>query len=277
MSDTALTPAEQALVPFHDNEISSARLPDGAIIASLPSLCNILKIAVNGQARRIRRDQALSKYLLRVLMETPGGPQITDALVAWAIPLWLMGLQPNMIAPEKRSIATALKEEAVDVLYRYFAALDAEEVVQEAPTPAQKAPRSALEMHIEAWQAALEMQTEAWQETEREWDARETRYEGRIAALEQQQAQMQARLAALEQHDGGARGEEPPPQAGRILSQAHIGQVYALAQHHRRQTGEPISDMLRDLAETFGVPDMSDIPDEGWDYVLRWFWSRAQR
>jgi hypothetical protein len=101
MSDTALTPVEQALVPFHDNEISSALLPDGAIIASLPSLCNILKIAVNGQARRIRRDQALSKYLLRVLIETPGGPQITDALVAWTIPLWLMGLQPNMIAPEK--------------------------------------------------------------------------------------------------------------------------------------------------------------------------------
>lgn len=266
MSDTALTPVEQALVPFHDNEISSALLPDGAIIASLPSLCNILKIAVNGQARRIRRDQALSKYLLRVLMETPGGPQITDALVAWVIPLWLMGLQPNMIAPEKRSIATALKEEAVDVLYRYFAGLDAEEAAQAAPTPAQKAPRSALEMHIEAWQ-----------ETEREWDARETRYEDRIAALEQQQAQMQARLASLEQRDGGARGEEPPPQAGHILSQAHIGQVYALAQHHRRQSGEPISEMLRDLAETFGVPDMSDIPDEGWDYVLRWFWSRAQR
>ena len=266
MSDTALTPVEQALVPFHDNEISSALLPDGAIIASLPSLCNILKIAVNGQARRIRRDQALSKYLLRVLMETPGGPQITDALVAWVIPLWLMGLQPNMIAPEKRSVATALKEEAVDVLYRYFFKLDAKEAAQAAATPAQQLPRSALEMHIEAWQA-----------TEREWDARETRYESRIAALEQQQAQMKAQLAALEQRDGGARGEEPPPQAGRILSQAHIGQVYALAQHHRRQSGEPISEMLRDLAETFGVPDMSDIPDEGWDYVLRWFWSRAQR
>lgn len=266
MSDTALIPVEQALVPFHDNEISSARLPDEIIIASLPSLCNILKIAANGQARRIRRDSALSKYLLRVLMETPGGLQITDALVAWAIPLWLMGLQPNMIAPEKRSIAMALKEEAVDVLYRYFFKTEAGPAAQPTPPPAQKAPRSALEMHIEAWQ-----------ETEREWDAKEARYEARVVTLERQQAQMQARLASLEQRDGGARGEEPPPQAGRILSQAHIGQVYALAHQHRRQSGEPISDMPRDLAETFGVPDMSDIPDEGWDYVLRWFWSRAQR
>ena len=134
-------------------------------------------------------------------------------------------------------------------------------------------PRSALEMHIEAWQAALEMQTEAWQETEREWDARETRYESRIATLEREQAQIIARLAALEQGVGSARGEEPPPQAGRILSQAHIGQVYVLARHQRDQTGEPISDMLRDLAETFDVPDMSDIPDEGWDHILRWFFS----
>lgn len=31
------------------------------------------------------------------------------------------------------------------------------------------------------------------------------------------------------------------------------------------------------MAETFDAPDMSDIPDEGWDYILRWFWSRAQR
>jgi hypothetical protein len=167
---------------------------------------------------------------------------------------------------KSRSIATALKEEAVDILYRYFAALDSEDVVQAAPTPSQQSPRSALEIHLEAWQ-----------ETEREWDAREAQYETRLAVVEQQLARVMAQVASLEQRDGGARGEEPPPQAGRILSQAHIGQVYALAQHHRRQTGEPISEMLRDLAETFGVPDMSDIPDEGWDYILRWFWSRAQR
>ena len=265
MSDATLTPVEQALIPFHDDQISSALLPDEVIIASLPSLCNILKIAVNGQARRIHRDPALSKYLLRVLMDTPGGPQITDALVAWAIPLWLMGLQPNMIAHEKRSMAIALKEEAVDVLYRYFFKIDASETAQPAPAPTQKPPRSALEMHMEAWK-----------ETEQEWHAKETRYEARLASIEQQLARVIARLAALEQRDGAARGEEPPPQARRILSQAHIGQVYVLARHQRDQSGEPISDMLRDLAETFDVPDMSDIPDEGWDHILRWFRGRAQ-
>lgn len=266
MSDTTLTPVEQALVPFHDNEISSALLSDEVIIASLPSLCNILKIAANGQARRIRRDPSLSKYLLRVLMDTPGGPQITDALVAWAIPLWLMGLQPNMIAPEKRSMAIALKEEAVDVLYRYFFKTEASPAAQPAPSPTQKPPRSALEMHLEAWQ-----------ETEREWDAKETRYEVRLASVEQQLARVMAQVAALQQGVGVARGEEPPQQAGRILSQAHIGQVYLLARHQRDQTGEPISDMLRDMAETFDVPDMSDISDEGWDHILRWFRGRGQQ
>lgn len=266
MKTQPLVAAEQAHVPFHGSEIMAVRLPDGLIAAVLATLCDMLKIATNAQARRIRRDEALSEHLLQVIIETPGGPQLVDVLTAWAIPTWLTGLNLNMIALEKRPMILALKREAADVLYRYFFKLDASETVQPAPAQAQQLPRSALEMHIEAWQ-----------ETEREWDAREERYETRLAVVEQQLARVMAQVASLEQRDGGARGEEPPPQAGRILSQTHIGQVYALAQHHRRQSGEPISDMLRDLAETFGVPDMSDIPDEGWDYVLRWFWSRAQR
>jgi hypothetical protein len=31
------------------------------------------------------------------------------------------------------------------------------------------------------------------------------------------------------------------------------------------------------LMGVFDVPDMSDIPDEGWDHILRWFRGRTQR
>ena len=261
-----ISPLTPSIVPCHQRPVVAVRLPDRRIAATHQSLCEAVNLDRTGQLQHIRRNRMLRKQLLLVPILTEGGYQQMDVLISWAIPIWLGGVHLTRLAPEKQELIIAFQEQIVETIERYFAALDAEEKAQPAPAQAQKAPHSALEMHIEAWQ-----------ETEREWEARETRYEGRIAALEQQQAQIQARLAALEQRDGGARGEEPPSQAGRILSQAHIGQVYALAQHHRRQSGEPISEMLRDLAETFGVPDMSDIPDEGWDYILRWFWSRAQR
>ncbi len=159
MKTQPLVAAEQARIPFHGSEILAVRLPDGLIAAVLATLCEMLKIATNAQARRIRRDEALSEHLLQVIIETPGGPQLVDVLTAWAIPTWLTGLNLNMIAPEKRPMILALKREAADVLYRYFFKIDASAAAQPASTPTKQLPRSALEMHIEAWQ-----------ETEREWD-----------------------------------------------------------------------------------------------------------
>ena len=265
MSDQ-MAPLSPSIVPCCQYPIMAAQLLDDRIIATLQSFCDALQLDYLGQVQRIRRQPILAEQFLVVPLITETGWQLAEVLTTVAIPLWLAGIQLTRLAPEKRALTLAFQREAVDTLYRYFYKRDAKQASQSTTTHSEP-PRSALEMHIEAWQ-----------ETEREWDAKEARYEARIATLERQQAQMAARLASLEQQrDGGARGEEPPSQSGPILSQAHIGQVYALAHHQRRQTGEQIRDMLQDLADTFDVPDMSDIPDEGWDHVLRWFWSRTQR
>jgi hypothetical protein len=188
----AIIPLRQKIIVLFGYPVMVVWLPDGRIAASLPALCNMLKIASNGQARRIRRDDHLSEQLLQVIVETLGGPQPTEVLTIWAIPHWLKGLRLTMISLEKRSMIFTLRREAHVIFSRPFFKLDASE---SAP----------------------------------------------------------------------------------ILTPEHIGQVYVLARHQRDQTREPISDMLRDLAETFDVPDMSDIPDEGWDHILRWFWGKEQR
>lgn len=286
MSDTTLIPAEQALVPFHNNEISSARLRDGAIIASLPSLCSILKIAVNGQARRIRRDAALSKYLLRVLMETPGGPQITDALVAWAIPLWLTGLQPNMVAPEKRPLILALKEEAADILYRHFFKIDDDQKTPPQTSQTTEPPRSPRKMAHKAFERLHQAADTLQQAADALHGAANELNEIYMVSQEQDEALgdhivvLEADVAALKQGQGSkaeAAPRQPLPQDGPILTAEHRNQVYALARHLRDQTGVPIAALLAELAETFGVEDMSDIPDAGWEQVKAWFWLRTQR
>lgn len=255
--------------------VAAVQLPDRHIVATIQSLCEPFQLNRWAQIRRIRDNKFLSRYLFLVPIVTKGGWQQMETLASWAIPTWLGGLQLNKLAPDKQEIVLAFQAEIVDALHQHFSALHQHFSKKVAGPTAQQG--AAPEKMQPLYRSALEMHIEAWQETAQELDAREERYETRLAVVEQQLARVMAQVAALEQRDGGARGEEPPQQAGRILSQGHIGQVYVLARHQRDQTGEPISDLLRDLAETFDVPDMSDIPDEGWDHILRWFRGRTQR
>ena len=123
MGDTfqqVLIPLEQAIIWFHGYELVAVRLPDNRVAAVLNSLCAMLGIRTHGQARRIRRQKDLAEHLALALVETPGGPQRMDVLVAEALPFWVLGVQIEQLAPEKRPLILALKEEAVEVLYRHF-------------------------------------------------------------------------------------------------------------------------------------------------------------
>ncbi len=307
MKDQPLVVVEQALIPFHDSEILAVRLSSGLIAAVLASLCGMLAIATNAQARRIRRDEALSEHLLQVIIETPGGPQLVDVLTAWAIPTWLTGLNLNMLAPEKRPMILALKREAADVLYRHFFKIDADEKAAPSPNPSAEAPRSQRKMAHKAFerlrQAAdtLQQAGNALQQAGEAVHGAADALQGAAGALqeatdeldelymvaqEEKEAMgdhivaLEVKQKALEEHKAGSAAQarkQPPPQDGPILTAEHRNQVYALARHLRDLTGEPISSMFAELAEMFGVADMSDIPDAGWEEVADWFWERRQR
>ncbi len=152
MKRKALIPVEQDLVPFHDDEILGVRLFDGHVGASIRSLCKMLKLSLRGQIQRILRDAVLSKYLVLVVVETPGGPQAVEVLIAQAIPMWLTGLQPSMVAPEKRPMILALKEEALEVLFRHFFKIDPEPSSAPQPETPKAAPDSPAQMIADAVQ-----------------------------------------------------------------------------------------------------------------------------
>lgn len=187
----AIIPLRQKIIVLFGCPIIVVWLSDGRIAASLTALCDMLKIAANGQARRIRRDEALSEQLLVVIVETSGGPQPTEVLTTWAIPHWLKGLKLNMIAPEKRPMILTLRREANVIFSRPFFEFDASETPQTTPTLAQQLPHSALEKYIEAWQA-----------TKQEQEAKGAKLDTRLAALEQVQAELHARLVFLEYDNG---------------------------------------------------------------------------
>ena len=294
MEGQPLIPAEQALVPFYGGQILSARLPDDFIAASLDSFCNMLKINTQAQLRRILRDEVLARHLLLVIIQISDGPQVTQMLSARAIPMWLTGLQPNMVAPEKRPLIRALKEEAVEVLYRHFFKINTEP----APPPQPERPgttpygsaRQMMHAAIDALYAeqderfaALEdrqVQVEAWRESA---DQRLMVFEEVQEAMGEHLVETRERLARLEGH--AQRGPAPSaartaaghaPSSGPPLSPQHQVQLTELARALRAQTGMPITKMREALAGLFGVEDVSDIPDAGWDVVNEWFWQRRR-
>ena len=118
--EQAIIPVEQDTVPFCDRQTIAARLPDGRIAASLRNMCDALQLERQGQVRRIRDDDALADQLVPVRVETDGGAQTMEMLTAWAIPIWLIGIQLSRVAPEKREAIKAYKREAADALYRHF-------------------------------------------------------------------------------------------------------------------------------------------------------------
>jgi len=75
-------------------------------------------------------------------------------------------------------------------------------------------------------------------------------------------------------HATGA--EETPPLGQGALSPVRLVQVSMLAEAQRERTGESVASLYAELAEVFGVADVIDIPDAGWEVVLEWFGRRWQ-
>ena len=296
MESQVLIPIQQLLVLFHGYQILAVRLPDNRIAASLRALCRMLNLSRNGQMERIRRDKNLAEHLLLARVEIAHKPQYMDVLVVEAIPSWALGLHLNLISLEKRPLVLALQVEAVHAFHRAFFPEAAEPsaktarkhssrsdgtsgawVDAEEPATTLDSPFEVLYAALDDAKSALDSAKRALHGIEREQEQRETQTLDRFTRMEKYGARVEARLAQLEQRAGHTidpEADQAAPDNKRILSPLHLVQVSVLARSLRARTGERIDVMMADLAETFGVEDVSDIPDAGWEHVRSWFWQR---
>ena len=296
----AILPVKQDLVPFEQTTLLAVRLPDDRVAALFSLLCESLQLDRAGQVRRIKADPAIANCLILARIETPGGPQNLNVLIAGAIPKWLSGIRLGKVAPELRPFLLTLQREAADVLYRHFFKIEADEKAAPSSNPSAEAPHSQRKMAHKAFerlrQAAdtLQQAGDALQQAgdavhgaaDALREATDELDEIYMVAQEEKEAMgdhivaLEVKQKALEDRKAGSAArarKEPLPQDGPILTAEHRNQVYALARHLRAQTGEPLVAMFAELAEMFNVADMSDIPDAGWEEVAAWFWERRQR
>ena len=293
-SKQALVPVEQAIILFHGYEILVVRLSNGWLAAALQSLCAMLGILTHGQAQRIRRDKDLAEHLLLALVETPGGPQHMDVLIVEAIPSWVIGLNLKQIAPEKRQLILALKVEAIDFFHQHFFTTDARQAPPSEAESFQSPPSSPWQLGHQFLDALEQESLAARQEQATIRQEQQTILKGQTAiraeqaALREEQAIIREHQEAIEEAvmrlkgqvagsatRGGPQQPVGQPPSGPLLSKDHLYQAYALAGEERRRSGEAINDLLRELAQALGVPDISDLPDAAWDDVSAWFWQRA--
>lgn len=290
-----VAPLTPSFVMCCQQPIMAVRLPDRFIAATPHSFCDALQLDRTAQLRRIRRNEFLARHLRSVPIHTKGGVQIMDVLIIKALPRWLSTLQISRLAPEKQRLARALQQQAEEALERHFAEEAPSEAAPSGPQPSQTAepPRSPRKMAHKAFERlhqAADVLSQAadglHQAAEALHEASDELNEIYIVSQEQDEALgdhivvLESDVAALKQGQGNkaeAKPRQPLPQDGPILTAEHRNQVYALARHLRGQTGVSIAALLAELAESFGVEDMSDIPDAGWEQVKAWFWLRTQR
>ena len=278
-------PVEQDLVPFEQTTLLGVHLPDDRVAALFSLLCESLHLDRSGQTRRIKADPAIADCLIPARIETPGGPQVLNVLIAGAIPIWLSGIRLGKVAPELRPLLLALKREAADVLYRHFFKIGARSTPPLEAEQPQALPRSPWQMGrhfidtLEQENLAMQQELTALRQEQQMILAEQAAIRQEQAIVREHQEAIEEEMMLLkEQLVGSAAPVRPqqPPAAASRLSTEHLVQMHLLTRSLRGGAGEPVNVVFRELAAYFGVPDVSDLPDAAWDRILTWFWQRGQ-
>lgn len=276
MDDNKLIVVEQAVIPFHGSDIFAFRLSDDRIVASLSSLCKMLKLAKHGQMERIRRDKDLARQLLLISVQTANGLQRVDVMIDEAVHSWVMGIQVNLVAPEKRPLILALKVEIVDVLHRHFFPAQTDQMppsTEATPQPSSSHSSSGTAPNL-PWERLFEgvhVIQEALHDIQQHEERMDKHLAQRFAGFEEWLTSLDRRGAATSQPSSAEVGWLPG------LSPAHLADLRTLLRSLEQATGYASLQLEQELVETFGSPTVNAIADEQWQDVLAWCIWRAQQ
>ena len=252
-----LYPTEQQTIVFYDKPIIVVRLSDERPGVVLRFLCENLQIDTAGHVQRIRRTEAIANDLIPVRVESDGGPQIMQVLVLRAVPFWLAGIDPKRVREEIRPDIIRYQREVVDVLYAWA------QTQHTLPKPADIVPAEPIAQPVRPSQDAP---LADWRE-----------YYLRMAAItewqmdvDQWRGSVESRLEGVEAMTGLIPEilERLGPQT---LTSAHQKQVQALVHQLSQLTKKHTATIYDDLKTAFSVAKYSDIPEEQWAHVDRWF------
>lgn len=228
---------------------------------------------MSAQLRRVRADDVLAEQLVTALIDDGAGERPTNVLTAWAIPLWLTGIQASRVAPEKRNAIRAFKREAADVLYRHFS--QPQQVALPAPpqpplqAPTTLVPSEPIERPVAPPEGAA---PDSWIEYQQrmiaflEWRQDVEAWRGGIESRMESVEEMTRLAPELIERLGPA-----------TLSPEHQQSVQAYANRLAELTGAKHAAIYGELKDVFHVGMYKEIPESQWSEVAQWFQARIRR
>lgn len=281
--EAPIIPVKQALITLAGYQFLVVQLPGGQIAIVFSYLCRALHVDRRSQTRRIQEHPLLAEYLLTVQIKTAKGERMVNALVVWALSGWLSGFQLTRLAKEQRAVILTLQREAFDTFVRPF--FSPETKAQQhsaqpkpepgaAPLPPPQAPPLSGLDH-------LHLGIDGIGRKDAEQDAR-------LDSLEQNQAKQGARLDRAERHLGQQYDEMTIifEDVDRLKAQvtnlastgplafAHQVELQTRLKALEHHSGQPRGALERELADTFGVQVIEQVPEVDWGRIVGWFQAR---
>ncbi len=274
-----LIAVQQILISFAGHDFLAVCLPDGRIAVVFRHLCEALHLSRPPQIERIKANPTLSKNFLPVVIQTPGGPQVVNALVVNVLSLWLGGFQLTRLSEEKRRLIIRLQEDAEDAFSRPFVVTPIEPPQQlRSPQP----PPSPLPAQDEPPLSVYDMLHEVIDRLKQN----DLKTQAQLARMERQQNEDAARQAET-QHELQLMREEIAVLWSVLLSREAVGEGALSADHHQslellmdldhRTTGQPLAAIRRELLKVVGAAGLGHLQETDWKQIVAWFRQRLGR
>jgi hypothetical protein len=257
--DAVLEPTEQHTITFYGKPLIAVRLPDGTPAVVFNHLCKNMGLEQTAQVRRVRRKKALAKGLYSVRIETPGGPQVVNALTLAVTPGWLFDIDAARADPDKREEIEHYQERCMEVLYQWASAPHLETPTSLVPSePVAKPMEPELGASPEQWRAYHRQMAEFfdWKISIEEWRGG---IEGRIENIEALLPDIMERL--------------PPA----TISSEHQNLVKWYVSELNKATHKPFPTIWSLVYTAFQVPRYQDLREAQWDEIQHWFRQQFQK
>ncbi len=256
MPETPIIPVKQANITIGGEAFVAVLLSTGDTGLVFPHLCEWLGLQVKGQLKRLRLHPTLSAALVLTLIQTPGGPQATNIIVAWGVPLWLARIQPDKRPPVYRERLLVLQRDARAALSQEFF----RNPVEEPPPPKREKPSTSLEKSpsIREARQAIRKARESLAQAEEQW----------MDLVEQRQQTFEERLHRLEGRPAPSRPPDPPGSVP--LTGKQYYELVSLLRKLQKQTGIPLETLAAVVADHCGADHLTTIPQAAWPEALAW-------
>lgn len=258
MEDQALIPIAQIDTTIAGFPITGVLLPDNQAGGVFAMFCQALDLHTQRQLQRLHRDPELVDALVLVSVNTPGGPQPTNVIYSWAVPLWLARIRAGARPPAYQERLRTIRRQTFHALENLFKQTGSSSPTGSAPQAAPPPPPAALP-------APAVTATTIWDDWHRLIDRmrlENSDVRSQLTLLQEDQHAHDLRLGALE--SAHAR-----PNVG--LSPQRTAHLVFLARQLRERRGTPLDSVLAALAARFQIETAFDLPDAAWPAILAWF------